>query len=176
MSMKDIQAELKAPKGQYNKFGMYYYRSCEDIVEAVKPVLLKHDCYLNISDEIVQAGDRIYVKATASVFKGSEMLATSTAFAREPESQKGMSESQITGTASSYARKYALNGLLAIDDTKDADTNEHHEAVLQPTPAQIKAVASASNLEELRAVYKAMTLEAKDICAEIINAAKERLK
>jgi hypothetical protein len=176
MSMKDIQAELKAPKGQYNKFGTYYYRSCEDIVEAAKPVLLKHDCYLNISDEIVQAGDRIYVKATASVFKGSEMLATSTAFAREPESQKGMSESQITGTASSYARKYALNGLLAIDDTKDADTNEHHEAVLQPTPAQIKAVASASNLEELRAVYKAMTLEAKDICAEIINAAKERLK
>jgi hypothetical protein len=176
MSMKDIQAELKAPKGQYNKFGTYYYRSCEDIVEAAKPVLLKHDCYLNISDEIVQAGDRIYVKATASVFKGSEMLATSTAFAREPESQKGMSESQITGTASSYARKYALNGLLAIDDTKDADTNEHHEAVLQPTRAQIKAVASASNLEELRAVYKGMTLEAKDICAEIINAAKERLK
>ena len=176
MSMKDIQAELKAPKGQYNKFGTYYYRSCEDIVEAAKPVLLKHDCYLNISDEIVQAGDRIYVKATASVFKGSEMLATSTAFAREPESQKGMSESQITGTASSYARKYALNGLLAIDDTKDADTNEHHEAVLQPTPAQVKAVASASNLEELRAVYKGMTHEAKDICAEIINTAKERLQ
>ena len=176
MSMKDIQAELKAPKGQYNKFGTYYYRSCEDIVEAAKPVLLKHDCYLNISDEIVQAGDRIYVKATASVFKGSEMLATSTAFAREPESQKGMSESQITGTASSYARKYALNGLLAIDDTKDADTNEHHEAVLQPTHAQIKAVAAASNLEELRAVYKGMTHEAKDICAEIINTAKERLQ
>ena len=176
MSMKDIQAELKAPKGQYNKFGTYYYRSCEDIVEAAKPVLLRHDCYLNISDEIVQAGDRIYVKATASVFKGSEMLATSTAFAREPESQKGMSESQITGTASSYARKYALNGLLAIDDTKDADTNEHHEAVLQPTPAQVKAVASASNLEELRAVYKGMTHEAKDICAEIINTAKERLQ
>lgn len=176
MSMKDIQAELKAPKGQYNKFGTYYYRSCEDIVEAAKPVLLKHDCYLNISDEIVQAGERIYVKATASVFKGSEMLATSTAFAREPESQKGMSESQITGTASSYARKYALNGLLAIDDTKDADTNEHHEAVLQPTPAQIKAVAAASNLEELRAVYKGMTHEAKDICAEIINTAKERLQ
>jgi len=165
MSMKDIQAELKAPKGQYNKFGMYYYRSCEDIVEAAKPVLLKHDCYLNISDEIVQAGDRIYVKATASVFKGSEMLATSTAFAREPESQKGMSESQITGTASSYARKYALNGLLAIDDTKDADTDEYR-----------KAINSAATIEELNALYKSMNTEAKEDYIDDFKAAKEKLK
>jgi hypothetical protein len=163
--MKDIQAELKAPKGQYNKFGTYYYRSCEDIVEAAKPVLLKHDCYLNISDEIVQAGDRIYVKATASVFKGSEMLATSTAFAREPESQKGMSESQITGTASSYARKYALNGLLAIDDTKDADTDEYR-----------KAINSAATIEELNALYKSMSTENKEDYIDDFKAAKEKLK
>jgi hypothetical protein len=165
MSMKDIQSELKAPKGQYNKFGTYYYRSCEDIVEAAKPVLLKHDCYLNISDEIVQAGDRIYVKATASVFKGSEMLATSTAFAREPESQKGMSESQITGTASSYARKYALNGLLAIDDTKDADTDEYR-----------KAINSAATIEDLNALYKSMSTEAKEDYIDDFKAAKEKLK
>jgi hypothetical protein len=163
--MKDIQSELKAPKGQYNKFGTYYYRSCEDIVEAAKPVLLKHDCYLNISDEIVQAGDRIYVKATASVFKGSEMLATSTAFAREPESQKGMSESQITGTASSYARKYALNGLLAIDDTKDADTDEYR-----------KAINSAATIEDLNALYKSMSTEAKEDYIDDFKAAKEKLK
>ena len=165
MSMKDIQAELKAPKGQYNKFGTYYYRSCEDIVEAAKPVLLKHDCYLNISDEIVQAGDRIYVKATASVFKGSEMLATSTAFAREPESQKGMSESQITGTASSYARKYALNGLLAIDDTKDSDTNEYREAI-----------NSAASIEDLSALYKSMSPEVQAAYISDFKAAKEKLQ
>lgn len=165
MSMKDIQAELKAPKGQYNKFGTYYYRSCEDIVEAAKPVLLKHDCYLNISDEIVQAGDRIYVKATASVFKGSEMLATSTAFAREPESQKGMSESQITGTASSYARKYALNGLLAIDDTKDSDTNEYREAI-----------NSAASIEGLSALYKSMSPEVQAAYIGDFKAAKEKLQ
>ena len=165
MSMKDIQAELKAPKGQYNKFGTYYYRSCEDIVEAAKPVLLRHDCYLNISDEIVQAGDRIYVKATASVFKGSEMLATSTAFAREPESQKGMSESQITGTASSYARKYALNGLLAIDDTKDSDTNEYREAI-----------NSAASIEDLSALYKSMSPEVQAAYISDFKAAKEKLQ
>ena len=176
MSMKDIQAELKAPKGQFNSFGKYKYRSCEDIVEAAKPVLFKHGCHLNLSDDMVQVGERIYVKAVATVLKGDVVIGTSTAFARESFDKKGMDDSQITGTASSYARKYALNGLLAIDDTKDADTNEHHEAVLQPTPAQVKAVASASNLEELRAVYKGMTHEAKDICAEIINTAKERLQ
>ena len=176
MSMTDIQTVLKAPKGQHNKAQNYRFRSCEDIVEAVKPILSQLGCHLNLSDDIVMMGDRIYVKSTASILKGSEILGVATAFAREPLLQRGMSESQATGAASSYARKYALNGLLAIDDTKDADTNEHHEAVLQPTPAQIKAVASASNLEELRAVYKGMTHEAKDICAEIINTAKERLQ
>ena len=120
--MKDIQAKLKAPKGQFNNFGKYKYRSCEDIVEAVKPLLAEAGYHLILSDDIVLVGDRIYVKATATVFNGTEILGTATAFAREPQDKKGMDYSQITGTASSYARKYALNGLFAIDDTKDADT------------------------------------------------------
>ena len=120
--MKNIQAKLKAPKGQFNSFGKYKYRSCEDIVEAVKPLLAEAGYHLNLTDEIVMVGDRVYVKATASVWNGTEMIGWSAAFAREPEEKKGMDTSQITGTASSYARKYALNGLFAIDDTKDADT------------------------------------------------------
>lgn len=120
----EIQNELKAPKSQFNKFGGYKYRNAEDILEAVKPLLFKHKCTLTISDDIVCAGDRIYVKATAIISNGADSISVS-AFAREPESQKGMSESQITGASSSYARKYALNGMFAIDDTKDSDaTNE----------------------------------------------------
>ena len=182
MSMKQIQAELKAPKGQYNKFGTYYYRSCEDIVEAAKPVLLKYDCYLNISDNMVLVGERIYVKATASVFKGSEMLATSTAFAREPETQKGMSESQITGTASSYARKYALNGLFAIDDTKDADTNEHKQqstkpdkVAPQPTAEQERKFGDITSLDGLVELWEGLSRDDKVICKGLKNAAKDRL-
>jgi len=120
--MKNIQEQLKAPKGQFNSFGKYRYRSCEDIVEAVKPLLAEAGYHLILSDDIIAVGDRIYVKATASVYSGIEVLGTATAFAREPNEKKGMDASQITGTASSYARKYALNGLFAIDDTKDADT------------------------------------------------------
>jgi hypothetical protein len=120
----EIQNELKAPKSQFNKFGGYKYRNAEDILEAVKPLLFKHKCTLTISDDIVCAGDRIYVKATAVISNGADSISVS-AFAREPETQKGMSESQITGASSSYARKYALNGMFAIDDTKDSDhTNE----------------------------------------------------
>lgn len=116
-----VQSELRAPKGQYNTFGKYKYRSCEDIVESAKPILAKYHLYLNLSDEIVLIGDRYYVKATAVIGDEKEEI-TSTAYAREPNDKKGMDESQITGTASSYARKYALNGLLAIDDNKDADS------------------------------------------------------
>ena len=118
-----IQSALKAPKGQMNKFGNYRYRSCEDIVEAVKPILSDLQASLIMSDEIIQLGDRYYVKATASVTNGEETSA-SIAYAREQEDKKGMDAAQITGAASSYARKYALNGLFAIDDTKDADTME----------------------------------------------------
>jgi hypothetical protein len=126
--LQAIQTELKAPKGQYNKFGKYNYRSCEDILEAVKPLLAKYGCSLTIEDTIEQIGDRYYVKATA-IFRSNdkplEPNVINTAFAREAETKTGMDASQITGTASSYARKYCLNGLFLIDDAKDADTNEY---------------------------------------------------
>lgn len=120
-----VQNELKAPKNQYNSFGKYNYRSCEDILEGVKQLLLKAKATLTISDEIVQVADRIYVKATATFtdVESGESI-TNSAYAREASDKKGMDESQVTGATSSYARKYCLNGLLCIDDTKDADTDE----------------------------------------------------
>ena len=133
-SLSICQVELNAPKGQYNKFGKYNYRSCEDILTGVKPLLKAHNLSLTITDEIIAVGHRIYVKATATIANSQESLSVS-AMAREPEEQKGMSASQITGTASSYARKYALNGLFSIDDTKDADSNEHQQ-VQQPQQYQ----------------------------------------
>lgn len=116
-----IQSRLKAPKGQYNSFGKYKYRSCEDIVEAVKPLLAEQECSLVMSDELVFVGDRYYIKARVCITNAAGEFAESFGLAREEDEKKGMDASQITGTASSYARKYALNGLLAIDDTKDAD-------------------------------------------------------
>ena len=127
----NIQNELKAPKGQTNKFGGYKYRSCEDILEAVKPLLKANKCILILSDEIKEVGyeeqSRFYVEATASLIDCEDernIAIRNTAYARESKEKKGMDDSQITGTASSYARKYALNGLFCIDDTKDADTDE----------------------------------------------------
>ena len=128
----DIQHKLKAPKGQYNSFGKYNYRSCEDILEGVKPLLKEHNLALLIDDEIVQIGERYYVKATAKITDGREFV-SATAYAREPDTKKGMDESQITGATSSYARKYALNALLCIDDTKDADTMDNSKKPVQQT-------------------------------------------
>lgn len=124
-ALSSIQSELKAPKGQYNAFGKYKYRSCEDILEALKPVLAKHKAAVQISDDIVERGGRIYVQATATLHAADDCI-SNTAYAREDETKKGMDGAQVTGAASSYARKYALNGLFAIDDTKDPDaTNDH---------------------------------------------------
>lgn len=123
-----VQSELKAPKGQFNKFGGYNYRSCEDILEAVKPILKAHDLALHLADEPAMVGERYYIKATATLTDFAGQQISSTAYAREPLDKKGMDDSQITGTASSYARKYALNGLFCIDDTKDADTDEYQTA------------------------------------------------
>ena len=121
-----VQSELKAPKGQKNTFGNYSYRSAEDILEAVKPLLKENGLYLNISDEVVLIGDRYYVKATVTAVDiATGEAASSTAFAREAAEKKGMDASQVTGATSSYARKYALNALFGIDDTKDADTDEY---------------------------------------------------
>jgi len=120
-----IQTELKAPKCQKNNFWNYKYRSCEDILEAVKPILAKQECSVVVSDEIVMIGDRFYVKATATI-KSGDRQESATAYAREPLDKKGMDAAQITGATSSYARKYALNWLFAIDDTKDADDINTH--------------------------------------------------
>lgn len=129
--LNKIQKELKVPKSQYNSFSNFYYRNCEDILEAVKPLL--GDARLIIDDEIVQIGDRFYVKATASLFDG-ENVAKAVAYAREPLEKKGMDSAQITGATSSYARKYALNGLFLIDDAKDPDSKDNHEEkVEKPT-------------------------------------------
>ena len=130
--LNKIQTELKAPKSQLNSFGKYKYRNCEDILEAVKPFL--DGCTLTLNDEIVMIGDRYYVKATATIKDGEESVSVS-AFAREGENKKGMDDSQLTGATSSYARKYALNGLFCIDDTKDSDTtnngkDEHSDVAL----------------------------------------------
>lgn len=120
-----IQQELKAPKGQYNSFAKYNYRSCEDILEAVKPLCIKNNATLLLNDAVQEVSGRFYVVATATlVDTESGDSASVTAYAREPQDKKGMDDSQITGMASSYARKYALNGLFCIDDTKDADTDE----------------------------------------------------
>lgn len=148
--MKDllqIQSELKAPKGQYNSFGKYKYRSCEDILEAAKPICAKYGVILTLSDELVNIGDRYYIKATARITDGEGNTTEVTAYAREEENKKGMDGSQITGTASSYARKYALNGLFLIDDTKDHDSNERRgesrereelgEDNLEPEPSKV---------------------------------------
>ena len=126
--VSEVQQKLKAPKGQYNSFGGYNYRSCEDILEAVKPICAEHSMLLNLSAEIVKVGERYYIKATAKLYDlESDAVISSTALAREAQTKKGMDDSQITGTASSYARKYALNGLFNIDDTKDADTDEYRK-------------------------------------------------
>lgn len=139
-----IQSELKAPKGQYNSFGKYNYRSCEDILEGVKPLLAKHGLVLTIQDSIDLIGDRFYVKATATITDGKDKLSTS-AYARESLDKKGMDASQVTGATSSYARKYALNGLLAIDDTKDADTMDNSKKQVQQTQETVY------NLQTLKA-------------------------
>jgi hypothetical protein len=133
--LTEIQHRLKAPKGQYNSFGKYKFRSCEDILEAVKPILVEVDCTLTLSDEIALIGDRYYVKAIAHL-TGEGVNEVVSAYAREDEEKKGMDGPQITGTASSYARKYALNGLFCIDDTKDADTDEYANQNKKASPSQ----------------------------------------
>ena len=163
----DIQHKLKAPKGQYNSFGKYNYRSCEDILEGVKPLLKEHDLALLIDDEIVQIGERYYVKATAKITDGREIV-SATAYAREPDTKKGMDESQITGATSSYARKYALNALLCIDDTKDADTMDNSKKPVQQTQETVynwqtlKARATQGGISEEDLVhYVTETLKVK---------------
>ena len=143
-----IQSELKAPKSQFNKFGGYKYRKAEDILEAVKPLLAKQKCTLTITDDIVMVGNRIYVKTTATIKNEKGECETTNGWAREEETKKGMDGSQITGSSSSYARKYALNGLFAIDDNADSDTTndgQHQEAQQQTQTQQTASTQFNSN-------------------------------
>ena len=189
IKLMNIQQELKAPKGQYNNFGKYAYRSCEDILEAVKPLLKKEKVVLTISDELQYIGNRYYIKATATLIDTeSEAIISNSAYAREEETKKGMDESQITGTSSSYARKYALNGLLLIDDTKDADTDEftkennkgktkEEPKEKKITPGQLKVLSklyTGDNLVKLLELNKIDKLE--DMSMEKANEIILKLK
>lgn len=142
-----VQSKLVAPKNQFNKFGNYKYRSCEDILTAVKPLLEEHKLSLTLTDNIVQIGDRFYVNAIAKLYDADGNCIENSAFAREDESKKGMDGSQLTGSTSSYARKYALNGLFAIDDNADADTDEYHKQTgkATKTESQTKPVIKCPN-------------------------------
>ncbi|EBT9459610.1 TPA: ERF family protein [Salmonella enterica subsp. enterica serovar Java] len=149
--LAEIQEHLNAPKNQYNSFGKYKYRSCEDILEGVKPLL--KGLFLSISDEVVLIGDRYYVKATATITDGENSHSAS-AIAREEENKKGMDAAQVTGATSSYARKYCLNGLFGIDDSKDADTDEHKQ---QQNAAPAKQTESSPSSHAPEQVLKAFT-------------------
>jgi hypothetical protein len=156
-----IQATLKAPKDIYNSFGKYNYRSCESILEAVKPLLAAHSCTMTISDEIVAIGDRIYVKATVTFADPAvDGMTVVHAYAREAESKKGMDSAQVTGATSSYARKYALNGLFLIDDTKDSDVPTDQKAGHVDTPDFI----SDKEVQELLDLIKKFSVEEPKFC------------
>lgn len=150
----DIQNELKAPKSNYNSFGKYNYRSAEDILTAVKPILAKYGCLLTLSDDVVQVGDRIYIKATATITDADGNKESVTAFAREEDSRSGFTSGQLSGCSSSFARKYSLNGLFLIDDTKDADTDEFRrqteEKPQPPRPESANKLITKAQQHQLR--------------------------
>ena len=173
-----VQAELKAPKGQTNSFGKYKYRSCEDILESVKPLLKKYNATLVISDSLELIGERYYIKATAT-FQDVETdgIIENTAYARESAEKKGMDDSQVTGATSSYARKYALNGLFLIDDTKDADTDEfrnqqkskEERAFDKKVEKDNKATISAKDQQTLKAVCEKKGYKVEEIFTKPVS-------
>ena len=186
-----VQTKLRAPKGQYNSFGRYSYRSCEDILEALKPLLAEVGAIVNVSDEIKLIGDRFYVEATAMFLDcetGDSVVAR--ASAREDESKKGMDLAQVTGSVSSYARKYALNGLFAIDDNKDSDATNTHGKDIKPnmtpasgiTEAQLKRLLAIGNKAGFKkdvveaTVKKMFGCEPKDMTKDQYNTVCERLE
>lgn len=172
--LSSVQQNLKAPKGQRNNFGNYNYRSAEDILEAVKPLLFEAGIVMTISDSIVNHGDRYYVEATVTVQNATDSI-QATGMAREAEDKKGMDAAQITGAASSYARKYALNGMFDIDDTKDADSNEHRQqTTTKAAPKAPQATPEPKGDDELTRAKKAINeeLEAQGITSVAAKKAK----
>ncbi len=178
--LSNVQNDLKAPKGQYNDFGKYKYRSSEDILEAVKPLLAKWGLNLTLTDELVQIGERYYVKATAwvNMLENIKESVTVTSYAREEDTRKGMGADQLTGAASSYARKYALNGLFLIDDTKDSDhTNDHGKASAAPKPMYAKKELAPTLDKALLAEMKRFTdgwteQQKADLCTAVLGKNK----
>ena len=170
-----VQNELKAPKNQYNNFGKYAYRNCEDICEAVKPILLEHNLAMFIGDSVELIGDRYYIKATVTVVdtETGETVQNS-ALAREEENKKGMDSSQVTGSTSSYARKYALNGMFLIDDTKDSDfTNTHGKENNEEKLSRIKGTGlSESQIKRLYAIAAKANVEK----SMVLKAIKQEFK
>ena len=182
LKLVKVQSELKAPKSQYNNFGKYSYRNCEDILEALKPILNEVKAIVNISDEVVLIGDRYYIKATVKFIDAEtgEMVEAS-AMAREEETKKGMDASQLTGSTSSYARKYALNGLFAIDDTKDSDTtNTHNKCEDKITENQVKRlfiIAKGKDTDKVKnIVSKYGFSSSKDITKDKYNSICEEIE
>ena len=178
IKLMNIQQELKAPKGQYNDFGKYAYRSCEDILEAVKPLLRKEKVVLTTSDELQYIGNRYYIKATATLIDTeSEAIISNSAYAREEETKKGMDGSQITGASSSYARKYALNGLFGIDDNKDSDTtniqSKEEKEDKKASPKQIELIQKYYQGENLTKLLEVNNIEKLEDMS--INKASEIL-
>ena len=167
--LQQIQSELKAPKSQFNDFGKYKYRNAEDIQEALKPILANAGHSLTLTDEIVQIGDRIYVKATVRLLDQSlKEIVTTTAYAREPESRKGMDEAQVTGATSSYARKYALGGMFLLDDTKDADSMAPDAGKTTPRPTTKPPTKAAEKPQD--------AITPLDLYLGTMKKAKETLK
>lgn len=149
-----IQEELDVPKKQWNKFGEFWFRSCEDILEASKPVCKKYNTCLTLQDELVELNGKVYIKGIATLFDyDSDKEIVNCAYARESEIKKGMDASQLTGTASSYARKYALNGLFCLDDTKDADTDEFKKT-LSETEEKQEVKATSKQLQLIQELFK----------------------
>ena len=142
-----IQTKLNAPKNQRNNFGNYNYRNCEDILQALKPLLSECGCFVFVSDSVQMVGDRIYIKATATISDGDNQISVD-GFAREPISKKGMDDAQLTGATSSYARKYALNGLFAIDDNKDADSYDNRQPDFEGVYSHFAGIMEAANTQD----------------------------
>lgn len=183
----EIQKKLKAPKGQFNNFGKYKYRSCEDILEALKPLLYEYKCQLTLKDELVYVGARYYIKATATILNEQGYEVSTTALAREEETKKGMDGSQITGTSSSYARKHALNGLFCIDDTKDSDyTNKGDNGTKNSQPNAVDSdylymatqdVNNCISIDSLQTTWETYSdLQSNKEFIRIVNAKKKELK
>jgi len=171
MKLSEVQLALKAPKNQFNAFGKYKYRSAEDILESLK-LVLNGESTITLSDEIVHIGDRYYVKATA-IFTSKEETITVTAYAREEESKKGQDGSQITGASSSYARKYALNGLFAIDDNKDSDSTNKHDS---KDDAIVTKIKNAKTEKELGVIYSGLAEDQQSTYLNELSKRKQELK